>query len=379
MLNSKTSRINGAGPKTSPFHRINPVLKFISVIFLIVFIFSGTGFLLNIILLISIIILWTLSKPSWKSTKIIIYSASFVFLLIFIINWIVVKTPTMAIYNKDTLNIWGKFFLPNQHNFNNTEYSYTLADEWGIKYYEWPIKTDQYFISDNYKIADSHFTDLMKDTGYKWQIMSVVSNGDRIWMCLAYKTQWYTLSSQTFIYAWMITMKITLMVMIVTLLVSATTNVELSYAIYVIILPLKIFKAPVKEWAMILSLAFRFVPTLVDESKRILNAQASRGVDFSNGNYIDKIKSMSSLLIPIFSIGFIKSNDLANAMEARSYFPEIVATKYRQYKLTKFDWIYLILFGIVCGITIMIMVMKIVFGPLSIIDILLSQVKANGT
>jgi energy-coupling factor transport system permease protein len=58
----------------------------------------------------------------------------------------------------------------------------------------------------------------------------------------------------------------------------------------------------------------RFIPTLVDESKRILNAQASRGADYKNGNYMDKIKSLSSLIIPVFSIGFIKSNDLANAL-----------------------------------------------------------------
>jgi energy-coupling factor transport system permease protein len=120
---------------------------------------------------------------------------------------------------------------------------------------------------------------------------------------------------------------------------------------------------------MILALAFRFVPSLVEESKRILNAQASRGVDFTNGNYADKMKSMSSLLIPIFSIGFIKSNDLANAMEARSYFPEIVGTKYRQYVFSKNDLIYSIIFGILTGIIIMLSIDHVVFGPLGIVDI----------
>jgi energy-coupling factor transport system permease protein len=124
---------------------------------------------------------------------------------------------------------------------------------------------------------------------------------------------------------------------------------------------------------MILALAFRFVPSLVEESKRILNAQASRGVDFNNGNYADKMKSMSSLLIPIFSIGFIKSNDLANAMEARSYFPEIVGSKYRQYVFSKIDLLYSIIFGILAGFIILLSIHHTIFGPLGTIDVQLFQ------
>jgi energy-coupling factor transport system permease protein len=72
---------------------------------------------------------------------------------------------------------------------------------------------------------------------------------------------------------------------------------------------------------MTISLAIRFVPSLLQESQKILNAQASRGVDFTSGNIKAKGKALTALIIPMFSIAFIKSNDLAAAMDARSYNP----------------------------------------------------------
>ncbi|MDR2828986.1 MAG: energy-coupling factor transporter transmembrane protein EcfT [Mycoplasmataceae bacterium] len=352
------------------FHKINPVLKFISIIFLIIFVFTCKGIILNVLLVTIVFGLWFMAKPTWKATKIILFSMLFVFVLIFLINWIVVKTPNITVFDNGSVHSWWKLWITGekQYDYTDGKYSYIISTQWGIKYYNgWE---SSYFQSGSYKEAYSHFHDLLRWTGYKF---TMVEKGDNWWFAVAYQTSWYTLSSQTFLYAAIVTIKITLMVVIVTLLVSTTTNVELSYAIYIIILPLKVFRAPVKEWSMILALAFRFVPSLVEESKRILNAQASRGVDFNNGNYADKMKSMSSLLIPIFSIGFIKSNDLANAMEARSYFPEIVGSKYRQYVFSKIDLLYSIIFGILAGFIILLSIHHTVFGPLGTIDVQLFQ------
>jgi len=88
---------------------------------------------------------------------------------------------------------------------------------------------------------------------------------------------------------------------------------------------------------MTISIAIRFVPSLLDESQTILKAQSSRGVDFANGNFKDKIKSIVSLVVPMFSVAFHKADDLANAMEARSYNPRYVRTRYRNYTVDWFD------------------------------------------
>jgi energy-coupling factor transport system permease protein len=94
---------------------------------------------------------------------------------------------------------------------------------------------------------------------------------------------------------------------------------------------------------MIITLSIRFVPSLSEESRRILNAQASRGVDYNNGNFSDKLKALSSLIIPMFTIAFIKSNDLSNAMDARNYYPNTLSTKYRRYKIRFADILFLFL------------------------------------
>jgi energy-coupling factor transport system permease protein len=88
---------------------------------------------------------------------------------------------------------------------------------------------------------------------------------------------------------------------------------------------------------MTISIALRFVPSLLLEAQRILKAQASRGVDFNNGNFKDKVKSLVSLVVPMFSIAFLKADDLANAMEARSYNPRYARTRYRNYIINVYD------------------------------------------
>jgi energy-coupling factor transport system permease protein len=82
---------------------------------------------------------------------------------------------------------------------------------------------------------------------------------------------------------------------------------------------------------MTISIALRFVPSLMIESQVIMKAQASRGVDFKNGNFKDKMKALVSLVVPMFSIAFHKADDLANAMEARAYNPRYARTRYRNY------------------------------------------------
>jgi energy-coupling factor transport system permease protein len=83
--------------------------------------------------------------------------------------------------------------------------------------------------------------------------------------------------------------------------------------------PLKIFKIPVHEVAMMMSIALRFIPILLEETDKIMKAQLARGADFESGNLIKRAKAMVPLLVPLFISAFRRANDLAMAMEARCY------------------------------------------------------------
>lgn len=83
--------------------------------------------------------------------------------------------------------------------------------------------------------------------------------------------------------------------------------------------PLKLFKLPVHEVAMMMSIALRFIPILLEETDKIMKAQIARGADFESGNLIKKAKAMVPLLVPLFISAFRRANDLAMAMEARCY------------------------------------------------------------
>ncbi len=83
--------------------------------------------------------------------------------------------------------------------------------------------------------------------------------------------------------------------------------------------PLKVFKVPVHEVAMMMSIALRFIPILLEETDKIMKAQVARGADFESGNLIKRAKALVPLLVPLFISAFRRANDLAMAMEARCY------------------------------------------------------------
>ena len=98
-----------------------------------------------------------------------------------------------------------------------------------------------------------------------------------------------------------------------------TTPNSLTDAMEKLMKPLKIFKVPVHEVAMMMSIALRFIPILLEETDKIMKAQIARGADFETGNLIQKAKAMVPLLVPLFISAFRRANDLAMAMEARCY------------------------------------------------------------
>ncbi len=114
-----------------------------------------------------------------------------------------------------------------------------------------------------------------------------------------------------------------------TLLTLTTTPLSLADGVEAGLAPLARFKIPVHEIGLMLSMSLRFVPTLMDDTTRIMNAQRARGVDFGEGNLVQKVKSVIPILIPLFASSFKRAYALAIAMEARGYQGGEGRTKYR--------------------------------------------------
>lgn len=126
--------------------------------------------------------------------------------------------------------------------------------------------------------------------------------------------------------------RLVLMLAITMVLTATTRPLDLTYAFEWYLYPLKWIRFPVHEVAMTISITLRFIPTLLDETGRIMKAQASRGVDFKHGKFKEKIRAIVSLIVPLFVSAFLRSSDLANAMEARGYDPQGKRTRYRVLK-----------------------------------------------
>ncbi len=127
-----------------------------------------------------------------------------------------------------------------------------------------------------------------------------------------------------------IVMRLMIIVTLSTVLTLTTKPTDLNLGLESVMSPLKVFRIRTEEMAMIISISLRYIPTLLDEANKIMLAQASRGVDFSEGKFKAKIMQIVSLLVPMFIISFKRSDELANAMEARSFVPGQPRTRLHQ-------------------------------------------------
>lgn len=127
-----------------------------------------------------------------------------------------------------------------------------------------------------------------------------------------------------------IVVRLMLMIMVTTLLTATTKPLDLTLAIEDLFAPFKRFGFPAHEIAMMISIALRFIPTLIEETERIMKAQASRGVDLKEGTLKEKIMAVLSLIVPLFVSSFQRAEELADAMEARGYVPSLPRTRYKQ-------------------------------------------------
>lgn len=138
-----------------------------------------------------------------------------------------------------------------------------------------------------------------------------------------------------------IVVRLALMVMITTILTATTKPLELTLGIEDLLKPFQVIHVPAHEIAMMISIALRFIPTLIEETQRIMKAQASRGVDMAEGKLMEKIRAILSLIVPLFVSAFQRAEDLAYAMEARGYIPNRTRTRYKQLEMHGRDYVLL--------------------------------------
>lgn len=151
-----------------------------------------------------------------------------------------------------------------------------------------------------------------------------------------------TLYEETVIRALFIFFRIVVIIMLTSLLTFTTMTTDINDGLEGILFPLKWIKVPVDVLTMMVSLTLRYIPTLLIETDKIMKAQASRGVDFKEASIKDKVTQVISLLIPVFVISFKRAEDLANAMEVRGYVIGQKRTKIDILKIKTFDFIAII-------------------------------------
>lgn len=151
----------------------------------------------------------------------------------------------------------------------------------------------------------------------------------------------FTIYSDAIFQTLYIVVRLLLMIMITTCLTATTKPLDMTLGIEDLLKPFEKIHVPAHEIAMLISIALRFIPDLIDETTRIMKAQESRGVDLKEGKMKERIMAILSLIVPLFVSAFQRAEDLANAMEARGYAPGEPRTRYKVLKMQGRDWILL--------------------------------------
>ena len=138
-------------------------------------------------------------------------------------------------------------------------------------------------------------------------------------------------------------LRIIMLIMGTFMLTYTTSPIMLTYGIEKLLGPLKVFKVPVHELAMIMSMALRLIPTLIEETDKIMSAQKARGAEFDTGNIIQKAKALLPILVPLFISAFRRADELAVAMESRCYHGGEGRTRMKQLVMAGRDYIALLL------------------------------------
>ena len=143
-------------------------------------------------------------------------------------------------------------------------------------------------------------------------------------------------------------LRIAMLITCTFLLTYSTSPIMLTDGLEKLLSPLKVVHVPIHELAMMMSIALRFIPTLIEETDKIMSAQKARGADFDSGSLIRKAKALVPLLVPLFISAFRRADELAVAMECRCYHGGAGRTRLRQLKLGGMDVAALLLSLALC-------------------------------
>lgn len=190
-----------------------------------------------------------------------------------------------------------------------------------------------------YKVAKISYKLIFKNLKSMWFIIlftSVVNifftEGQLIW-----KFWKFSVSKEGILFSILLIIRIINMITISSLLTYTTSPIELTHGLEKLMKPLKIFKVPVEDLSMMMTISLRFIPTLINETDKIMLAQKSRGARIDVGNIFQKLKSFIPVIIPLFISAFRAADELAVAMECRLYGIGEKKTSIRQLKIKKID------------------------------------------
>lgn len=156
-----------------------------------------------------------------------------------------------------------------------------------------------------------------------------------------------------FDHAIFITIRLLAIIVISTLLTLTTKPIEITDGLEILLSPLKKLKFPVHELALMMSISLRFIPTLFEETEKVIKAQSARGAEFTSGTFLKRIKAIIPVLIPLFIGAFRRAEDLAMAMEARGYRGDVGRTRLRALVWSKRDSVLIfIMLGLAAGLAL---------------------------
>ncbi len=180
----------------------------------------------------------------------------------------------------------------------------------------------------------------------------IFTKGDSVWIDLGF----WKITGEAVLQSCFLSIRIILLVAGASMLTLTTSPLALTDGIERLLSPLKVFRFPVHELAMMMTIALRFIPTLMDESDKIRNAQMARGADFESGNVFRRVKSMIPILIPLFVSSFRKADELAIAMESRCYHGGDGRTRLHQLHFKTADLIALLISLLIVGVLIVLLI-----------------------
>ena len=153
----------------------------------------------------------------------------------------------------------------------------------------------------------------------------------------------FTITKEGIINAFFMVTRIILLIAGTFLLTYTTSPIALTDGIELLLNPLKKIKVPIHELAMMMCIALRFIPTLIEETDKIMSAQKARGADFESGNLLQRAKALIPILVPLFISSFSRADDLATAMECRCYQGGVGRTRMKQLTMAGRDWFTLVI------------------------------------